>query len=77
MTLSRREAIDFLHEEKGYSRRMSAKLVDVAIQYDGALSGALQKALERKLSNKSKVKVEKKIRHVVSNPNAKLEKVKQ
>jgi len=54
--MNRREAIDFLHEQKGYSRRMSAKLVDVAIQYDGALAGALSKAIEMKLV-KPKVKL--------------------
>ncbi len=46
--MNRREAVDYLHN-KGYSRRLSAKLADVAIQYDGALAGALKKALERKL----------------------------
>ena len=70
MTLSRRDAIDYLHDEKKYSRRMAAKLVDVTIQYDGALAGALQKALERKLEKKKKEKV----RFVISDPNAKLNK---
>jgi hypothetical protein len=46
--MNRREAVDYLHN-KGYSRRLSAKLADVAIQYDGALAGALKKALDQKL----------------------------
>ena len=58
MKYSRREAIDYLHG-RGYSRRLSAKLVDTTIQYDGALSGALEKAIERKLDQqkpKEKIK---------------------
>jgi len=55
--MNRREAVDYLHS-KGYSRRLSAKLADVAIQFDGALAGALKKALEQKLGkNKPFTKV--------------------
>ena len=52
--MNRKEAVDYLHDQKGYSRRMSAKLADVAIQYDGGLASALKKAIERKLTKKPK-----------------------
>lgn len=55
--MNRKEAVDFLHS-KGYSRRLSAKLAAVAIQYDGALAGALAKALEQKLAKSKNVKKE-------------------
>ena len=51
--------LDIYDTCKGYSRRLSAKLVDTTIQYDGALSGALEKAIERKLDQqkpKEKIK---------------------
>lgn len=64
MTLNRREAVDYLHQQKGYSRRLSAKLADVAIEYDGFLAGALKKALERKLQ-KTKPKQPKKLKYVI------------
>lgn len=52
--MNRREAVDYLHN-KGYSRRLSAKLADVAIQYDGSLASALRKALEQKLKKHAEI----------------------
>jgi len=54
--MNRKDAVAFLHDEKGYSRRMSAKLVDVAIRFDGMLAEALKKSIERKLDKRQKPK---------------------
>lgn len=53
--MDRREAINFLHKSRGYSRRMSAKLVDFAIKEkeDGPFASAIRKAIESEL-NKNK-----------------------
>jgi len=63
--LSRREAIDFLHMEKGYSRRLSAKLTDLVLADNegGAMFEALKKCLESGLEKKKEKKV--KYRYVV------------
>lgn len=53
MVLSRREAIDFLHNDKHYSRRLSAKLVDLAMKdNEGAMAEALRKCLESGVKKK-------------------------
>jgi hypothetical protein len=55
---SRREAIDYLHSNKGYSRRISAKLVDLALDkhFDSVMAEALRKGLEGGLKKKEKIK---------------------
>jgi hypothetical protein len=60
--LNRREAIDFLHNDKHYSRRLSAKLVDLAMDKSGG--GSLQEALRKSLEGNLKKK-EVKFRYVV------------
>jgi hypothetical protein len=51
--MNRQEAVNFLHNEKGYSRRMSAKLVDVVMEKgDGAMFEALKKSIEKNLEKK-------------------------
>ena len=60
--MNRREAIDFLHNDKHYSRRLSAKLVDIAM--DKSDGGMLQEALKKSLEGNLKKK-EVKFRYVV------------
>jgi hypothetical protein len=57
MGLTRKEAVNFLHN-KGYSRRLSAKLVDVAFdaKTNGPMAAALKKGFE-KVSPKKKVNI--------------------
>jgi hypothetical protein len=62
--MDRREAIDFLHKS-GYSRRISAKLVDIAMmEKDKPFIAAIKKAVEKNL-NKSKKKKQEKIKYIV------------
>ncbi len=62
--MNRREAIDYLHDEKRYSRRLSAKIVDLAMsQGDGPMFEALRKSLEKSVT---KGKKSVKIKYVVT-----------
>ena len=55
--MNRKEAVDYLHNSKGYSRRMSAKIVDIAMEKgDGLMFEALRKSLERGLKKAPKMK---------------------
>jgi len=53
--MNRREAIDYLHDDKGYSRRLSAKIVDLALSHnDGPMFEALRKSLEKSVAKGKK-----------------------
>lgn len=53
--MNRHEAVDFLHNKKGYSRRLSAKLVNVALSNnEGMMVDALRKCLERGIEKQKK-----------------------
>ncbi len=47
--MDKREAVEFLHKSKGYSRRMSAKLVDLAFleKSNSVFALAMNQALEK------------------------------
>ncbi len=47
--MDKKEAIEYLHESKGYSRRMSAKLVDLAFleKSNSVIAFALREAIEK------------------------------
>jgi len=53
--MTKREAVDYLHDEAGYSRRLSAKLADVALLAKSSkpFEFALKMALEE-VTKKSK-----------------------
>lgn len=50
--MTKREAVDYLHKKVGYSRRMSAKLADIALltksskPFEFALKTALEKVTD-------------------------------
>jgi len=46
--VTKREAVDYLHDNIGYSRRLSAKLADVALL---AKSSVMQEALRIAIEN--------------------------
>ena len=47
--MTRKEAVEFLHKSKGYSRRMSAKLVDIALleKDNHVIADALHEAIQK------------------------------
>jgi hypothetical protein len=47
--MDRKEATEFLHKSMGYSRRMSAKLVDIALlqKSNSVIAFALREAIEK------------------------------
>jgi hypothetical protein len=53
--MNRKEAVEYLHTDKHYSRRLSAKIVDLAMSKgDGAMFEALRKSLEKSVSRAKK-----------------------
>ena len=56
--MKRRDAIDYLHDEMGYSRRLSAKLTDIAMlaKSNKSVGFALQSAIERNVGVIEKAK---------------------
>ena len=68
MSFNRKEAVDFLHNEKHYSRRLSAKIVDVAMDKscNTALGEALRKCVEGGIVKKNKTNKKIKYKFVVN-----------
>jgi len=54
--MTRKEAVDYLHKKSGYSRRISAKLADVALlsKSNRTFEVAIKEALERVTRRKKK-----------------------
>lgn len=64
--MDRREAIDFLHGQ-GYSRRISAKLVDIALmEKDNPFMNAVRNAVEKGLKKSKEKKV--KFKYIIRKP---------
>jgi hypothetical protein len=62
--MNRREAVDYLHDDRGYSRRLSAKIVDLALSHnDGPMFAALRKSLEKSIDKGKKLV---KIKYVIT-----------